>query len=217
MRIVETPVYDFTELSDAAKDKARAWFRETIDHDWWDSVYDDFEQICPILGVTLATRTVRLMGGGTRQKPCIWFSGFWSQGDGACFEGRYAYAPRASLRIRDYAPQDTELHRIADALQALQRSNFYQLTASFRQTGRYSHAYAMTFDVDRDSPAGQAIAGRTDDDLVDGAARSRQLALSRARARIRVSDLRRNRRRGHVGQWLHLHRRRPAVRLNAPA
>ena len=45
MRIVETPVYDFTELPDAAKDKARAWFRETIDHDWWDSVYDDFEQI----------------------------------------------------------------------------------------------------------------------------------------------------------------------------
>ena len=81
MRIVETPVYDFTELSDAAKDTARAWFRETIDDDWWDSVYDDFERICPILGVTLATTPVRLMGGGTRQKPCIRFSGFWSQGD----------------------------------------------------------------------------------------------------------------------------------------
>jgi hypothetical protein len=92
MHIVETPVYDFTELSAAAKDKARAWFRETIDDDWWDSVYDDFERICPILGVTLATTPVRLMGGGTRQKPCIWFSGFSSQGDGACFEGRYAYA-----------------------------------------------------------------------------------------------------------------------------
>jgi hypothetical protein len=167
MRIVETPVYDFTELPDAAKDKARAWFRETIHDDWWDSVYDDFERICPILGVTLATTPVRLMGGGTRQKACIWFSGFWSQGDGACFEGRYAYAPRASRRIRDYAPQDTELHRIADTLQALQRPNFYQLTASFRKTGRYSHAYAMTFDVDRDAPAGQAIAGRTGDDLVE--------------------------------------------------
>ena len=167
MHIVETPVYDFTELSAAAKDKARAWFRETIHDDWWDSVYDDFERICPILGVTLATTPVRLMGGGTRQKPCISFSGFWSQGDGACFEGRYAYAPRASRRIRDYAPQDTELHRIADALQALQRPNFYQLTASFRQTGRYSHAYAMTFDVDRDAPAGQAIVGSTDDDLVE--------------------------------------------------
>jgi len=155
MRIIETPVYDFTELTDAAKDKARAWFRETIDYEWWDSVYDDFERICPILGVTLATRTVRLMGGGTRQKPCIWFSGFWSQGDGACFEGSYAYAPGTSRRIRDYAPQDTELHRIADALQALQKPNFYQLTASFRQTGRSCHAYAMAFDVERDSPAGR--------------------------------------------------------------
>ncbi len=200
MRIVETPVYDFTELPDAAKDKARAWFRETIDDDWWDSVYDDFERICPILGVTLATTTVRLMGGGTRQKPCIWFSGFWSQGDGACFEGRYAYAPRASRRIRDYAPQDTELHRIADALQALQRPNFYQLTASFRQTGRYSHAYAMTFDVDRDSPCRPGDRRQHRRRPGRGAARSRQLALSRARARIRVSDLRRNRRRGHVRQ-----------------
>ena len=162
MRTVETSVYDFTELPDAAKDKARAWFRETIDHDWWDTVYDDFQRICPILGVTLATRTVRLMGGGTRQKPCISFSGFWSQGDGACFEGRYAYAPRASRRIREYAPQDTELHRIADALQALQKLNFYQLTASFRQTGRYSHAYAMTFDVDRDAlPARRSSAAPT--------------------------------------------------------
>ena len=164
MRIVETPVYDFTELSAAARDKARAWFRETIHDDWCDSVYDDFERICPILGVTLATTPVHLMGGGTRQKLCIWFSGFWSQGDGACFEGRYAYAPRASRRIRDYAPQDTELHRIADALQALQRPNFYQLTASFRQTGRH---YGMTVDVDRDGPACQAIAGRTGDDLVE--------------------------------------------------
>ena len=73
--------------------------------DWWDCVYDDLERICPILGVTLATTTVRLMGGGTRQKPCIWFSGFWSQGDGACFHGRYAYTPCASLRIREYAPR----------------------------------------------------------------------------------------------------------------
>jgi hypothetical protein len=167
MRTVETSVYDFTELTDAAKDKARTWFRETIDHDWWDSVTDDIEQICPILGVTLATSPVRLMGGGTRQKPCIWFSGFWSQGDGACFEGRYAYAPRASLRIRDYAPQDTELHRIADALQRLQRDNFYQLTAVIRHRGRDCHAYCMAIDVERDSPTGHPIVNRGDDDLIE--------------------------------------------------
>lgn len=167
MRIVETPVYDFTELSDAARDKARAWFRETIDDDWWDSVYDDFERICPILGVTLATTPVRLMGGGTRQKPCIWFSGFWSQGDGACFEGRYAYATRAARRIREYAPQDTELHRIADALQRLQRDNFYQLTADIRHRGPGCHAYCMEMDVERDSPAGHPIVNRGEDDLIE--------------------------------------------------
>src|SRR5277367_2431206 len=149
MHIVETPVYDFTELSGAARDKARVWFRETIDHDWWDSVYDDFEQICPILGVTLATRTVRLMGGGTRQKSCIWFSGFSSQGDGACFAGRYAHAKNAPRQIRSYAPQDSDLHRIADTLQSAQRRNFYQLHATISHRGRYYHEHSMTIDVER--------------------------------------------------------------------
>jgi hypothetical protein len=165
MRIVETPVYDFTELPDAAKDKARAWFRERIHDDWWDSVYDDFERICPILGVTLATTPVRLMGGGTRQKPSISFSGFWSQGDGACYEGRYAYAPGGARRIREYAPQDAELHRIADALQRLQRDNFYQLTAVIRHRGRGCHAYCMEIDVERDTP-GHPIVNHGENDLI---------------------------------------------------
>ena len=85
--IIETTVYRLDELSDAAKEKARAWYREGgFDYDWFESVYDDFESIAEILGLRLKTRGVRLCGGGTRQKPCIWFSGFSSQGDGACFE-----------------------------------------------------------------------------------------------------------------------------------
>lgn len=90
-------------------------------------VFDDFERIGKILGVRFATRIVPLYGGGTRQKPRIWFSGFWSQGDGACFEGEYEYAKAAPKHIRAYAPKDAELHRIADALQSIQRLNFYQL------------------------------------------------------------------------------------------
>ena len=58
--------------------------------DWFEFVYDDFERICAIIGVDLKTVPVRaLTAAASRQKPCIWFSGFWSQGDGACFEGRY--------------------------------------------------------------------------------------------------------------------------------
>lgn len=154
--IIETTVYRLDELSDAAKQKARAWYREgSFDYDWFESVYDDFERICAIIGVRLDTQSVRLYGGGTRQKPAIWFSGFWSQGDGACFEGRYSHAKGAPHRIREHAPKDDELHRIADALQAIQRRNFYQLRAAVTHRGRYCHEYSMTVSVERDSPSEQ--------------------------------------------------------------
>ena len=150
--IIEIITYRFNELSDPAKEKARAWYREGgIDHDWFECVYDDFERVCTILGVTLETRSVRLYGGGTRPKPCIWFSGFWSQGDGASFEGHYRYAKAAPRRIREHAPQDEELHRIASVLQAIQKRNFFQLHATAVHRGRYCHEYCMAISVERDS------------------------------------------------------------------
>ncbi|MEO8245393.1 MAG: antitoxin of toxin-antitoxin stability system, partial [bacterium] len=153
--IICTTVYQFPELSDAAKEKARSWYREAAFHDdWWDAVYDDFERICDILGVSLKTRPVRLMGGGTRQKPCIWFSGFSSQGDGASFEATAQHAKGATREIRAYAPKDQALHNIADRFQAAQRQNFYQLSANVTHRGRYYHEYCMTIDVSRDSPTG---------------------------------------------------------------
>lgn len=142
--IIETTVYQLDELSDAAKNEARAWYRQTgFDHDWFEFVFDDFERICAILGVELCTVPARLYGGDTGQKPCIFFSGFWSQGDGACFEGRYRYARAAPRHIRDHAPKDRELHRIADALQAVQQRNFYQLHAGIVHLDRYYHEYCM--------------------------------------------------------------------------
>ncbi len=87
--IICTTVYQFPELSDAAKEKARSWYRELGPHDdWWDAVYEDFERICEILGIRLKITPVRLMDGGTRAKSCIWFSGFCSQGDGASYAER---------------------------------------------------------------------------------------------------------------------------------
>ena len=155
--VICTTVYRIDELSDAAKSKAKTWYRELEPHDdWWDAVYDDFERACDILGVSLKTKPVRLLGGGTRQEPCIWFSGFWSQGDGACFEAGVTYAKGSAAKIKAYAPQDGELHRIATALQDLQRRNFYQLTAEVSHRGRYSYEFCMEIAVDRDSPTGQS-------------------------------------------------------------
>lgn len=166
--IIETTVYRLTELSDTAKDKARAWYREGgFDYDWHDAVYEDFQRIAEILGVRFKTRTVRLMGGGSRQEPCIWFRGFWSQGDGASFECFYAYRKNASPEIRTYAPKDETLHRIADALQAVQRRNLYQLHAEATHRGHYCHEYCMSVSVARESPTWQDITPEAEEIVVE--------------------------------------------------
>ena len=159
-RIVETVVYEIEELSAEAKEQARAWYRDAGLHDeWHDSVYEDFQTLCEILGITLRTTPVRLHGGGMRDKPHVFFRGFWSQGDGASFEGSWSHAKGSARAIRAHAPRDGELHRIADALHDAQRRNFYQLHARIRQSGLYCHEYTMAIEVERDSPAWQPMAG----------------------------------------------------------
>ncbi len=166
--IIEAAVYRLDELPDEAKEKARAWYREgALGHDWYERVHKDFECICTILGIRLDTRAVRLYGGGTRGKPCIWFSGFWSQGDGACYEGRYSHAKAAPRKIREHAPKDEELYRIADALQAIQRRNFYQLHAVVTHRGRGHHELSMAISVERDSPVSQEMTSDAEDAVIE--------------------------------------------------
>ena len=167
-RIVETTVYSIEELSETARERARAWYRETcLDHEWYDFVYEDFETICGILGIVLRTSPVRLHGGGTRDKPHLYWRGFWNQGDGASFEGSYRHARGATSAIRAHAPRDAELHRIADALQAVQRRNFWQLTGSIRTRGNYCHEYSMPIEVERDSPTWQPMTDDAEDTVIE--------------------------------------------------
>lgn len=166
--IIEITVYRFDELPEAGKDNARAWYREgAFDHDWYDAVFEDFQRIAEILGIRLRIRTSRLMGGGTSESPCICFTGFWSQGDGAAWEGRYSFSKGASTAIRSYAPRDHELHRIADGLLEIQRRNFYQLQADVLHRGNYYHAFTMDIDVTRESPVGQDMTEDADSIVTD--------------------------------------------------
>ncbi|MEZ5768602.1 MAG: antitoxin of toxin-antitoxin stability system [Paracoccaceae bacterium] len=166
--VIEITVYRLDELSDAARDKARVWYCEGgFGDDWYDAVYEDFQRVAEILGLNLKTRTVRLMGGGTRQDPCIWFRGFWSEGDGACFETFYAYRKGALRLIREYAPKDIELHCIADALQAIQRRNFCQLRAEATHRGHYCHEYCMGISVERDSPSWQDMTADAEEGVIE--------------------------------------------------
>ncbi len=110
---------------------------------------------------------MKLHGGGTREKPRLYFRGFRSQGDGASFEGRYRHAASAGKAIRAHAPEDTELHAVADALQDIQRRNFWQLHATIRQRGRYCHEYAMAIEVERDSPTRQPMTDDAEDTVIE--------------------------------------------------
>jgi hypothetical protein len=162
--MIETTVYRLDELNGSAKERARDWYRErALDNDWYAFVYEDFETISGILGMRLKTRDIPLMGGGTRQKPRILFSGFSSQGDGACFETYYSYEKAAPKKIRRHAPLDAELHRVADELQAIQRRNFYQLRAEASHRDRYCHEYSMGISVERESPTYQDVTADAED------------------------------------------------------
>ncbi len=164
--IAEILVYRLDELSPPAHERARDWGRaQLLDPAWHESVFDDFEAICAILGVTLATTPVPLMGGGTRPRPRIYFSGFCSQGDGASFEGVYKYCRRAAALMRQHAPTDSVLHRIADALQAVQRRHFYGIRADVRHHGRYAHELNMAISVEPTS--GDAVPAKDADIVIE--------------------------------------------------
>jgi len=153
--IIAVPVYQIDELSGSAREKARCWYRDFLHRfSWWDAVYEDFLQICGILGVDIATFLPRGAVTPEQGGPCLYFRGFSNQGDGASFEGIYRYERHASHEIRRYAPRDTQLHAIADTLAQIQRRNFYQLIARMSQTGPYYHEFTMTVTVIRESQTG---------------------------------------------------------------
>ncbi len=46
MQTVQIKVFSFDELSDDAKENARNWYREgSLDYDWWESTFEDAQNI----------------------------------------------------------------------------------------------------------------------------------------------------------------------------
>jgi hypothetical protein len=123
--------------------------------------------VSTMTGMMLSTRTNRLVGGRTREDLCIWLSGFWSQGDGAAWEGVYSYRKSAAAELRAYAPKDQVLHRIAETLQAVQRQNFYRLRADVTHRGNYYHAFTMVVSVTREGAAVVEITGDAETVVTD--------------------------------------------------
>ena len=148
-RVQEKWVFTFDELSDAAKEKARDWWRGNLDSSDYDCVIEDTLAISKLMGIDIDNRTHEGRNGKNWSEPCIWWSGFSSQGDGACFEGHYEYKKGSVKELKAYAPVDERLHRIVEGLFEIQKANFYQLKANVKHRGHYNHAYCTDIDVER--------------------------------------------------------------------
>jgi len=161
-----TKVYSFDELSDAAKEKARDWWRECESSEFG-SFGDELEfaeTAAQLLGIELDTRPVKLMGGGTRQESIIYWSGFSSQGDGASFKARYGFAVDSPAKVRAEFGRDEALWKIADDLADLQAKNGNSLTGEIDQRGNYVHAHTMYVDwTERED--GEDVSENAEEDL----------------------------------------------------
>ena len=140
------PIYTYGELSDEAKSKVQSWLSDDFDYEF---VLEDAATIADLFGLDIRQTRKTLMNGGHRYDPTIYWSGFWSQGDGASFEGTYKYKKGALKAVKEYCG-DAEVHRIVKGLQDVQRRHFYKLTARMgRGAGSnfYSHSNTMSVDV----------------------------------------------------------------------
>lgn len=119
--VEEKTEFKFDELSERAKQTARELYTsgDYPGYDWWDGVYDDAVRMAKLLGIEIGATKRTTARGHTYADINIWFSGFCSQGDGACFDGNYRYAPDAVKNI-EQETTDEELLRIAKELTLMQ-------------------------------------------------------------------------------------------------
>lgn len=117
----------YTDLDDAAKAKAREWWKECEAHEWGHTrapdLYEDMAKCLSFLGITVnqSQRMARYVSGKTAtvQEWDFEWSGFWSQGDGLVFRGSWRAENVDYAGLTAHAPQDEDLHEIGQQMLAL--------------------------------------------------------------------------------------------------
>ena len=119
-KVIET--YGIEELEGRAKENALEWLREGLDYEWYDSVFEDAKKCASILGIEMGD---------------IYFD------NSACFNGRFSYAKGWKKALKAYAPMDTELLRIGQELQKIQKPFMYGLSGTIDCNDRYKSTKAV--------------------------------------------------------------------------
>lgn len=152
MRKASVDLYLFDELTDEAKERARAWFLSGMEVD-------------AALTGTLEDAKLALEIVGVREAH-IHYSGFDVQGSGACFTGVYFSKEPCAAAMKDFAPVDPVLNEIAVDLDNLQSANKFDLTADLRLSpfSRSFHEHSVFIQV---SLGGDDAPEATADELAD--------------------------------------------------
>lgn len=153
--VIEKTEFTIEELSEDAKQKAyKEWAQQDIGYEWWDSTYDHWKDMLSDLGIHVTD---------------IYFSGFWSQGDGACFTGRVAAGPFILAHTTPENRLDLKYHALFEAWNDNGCGNF-----SIRHLGHYYHKNSVcSADVEdcRYAPSTGFFSAMDDDmfaDIVNG-------------------------------------------------
>lgn len=122
---IKIDLYKFEELPQESKDRVQQKHAEYLYEDWYEYTYDYMKEIGHIIGIDIHN---------------IYFSGFWSQGDGACFIGNYSYNAGNLNKLKKNYSQETDIIEIADQLLQIQKKYNYRITSTIaRNHSHYSH------------------------------------------------------------------------------
>lgn len=129
-------LYTFNELSDSAKEKARDWWRSASCDDsfWSECTIDETKEQGRNMGLDIDE---------------VYFRGFWSQGDGACFVGSWnACDVKAGETAKDWgdSPATKEIRRIAAEFEEFAKT-WPESSFKVEHRGHYSHEFCTSFDV----------------------------------------------------------------------
>jgi hypothetical protein len=122
MKTIEVEVFKYAELSDSAKQKARDWYIEGMDYEWWEGVHEMAKEDGKEKGFYIDK---------------INFSGFYSQGDGASWSG--------FVDVRQWLEENCADSIGVSAWCALIQEDVVTKNIQVTQSGRYSHEETMSF------------------------------------------------------------------------
>lgn len=137
---VEIKLFSYDELSEKARERVRELMEPQ--HDWWDFVYEGWQEKLAALGYSDVE---------------IQFSGFWSQGDGASFT--------ASVNLEEWIKANKYGNRFRLTLNAIRREYVDSVAKVIRTSSHYLHYNTVKCDDISFTWACEDISSKVEDQL----------------------------------------------------